>query len=304
MTVENASPDFPEYDGKTAKVWDRNAEWWDDQIGDGNAVQDLLEPITESMLELKPGNRVLDIAYGAGRFARRMATGGADVVAIDHSERFIQRARQRSKENDHKIDYRVMNATDQTALLSLGQASFDAAVCTMALMDMASIDPLISTLPQLLKPGSPFVFSVTHPVFNSGTARRIAEEQDRDGALITTFGAVVTDYSRRYVHMGIGIPAQPEPQYFFHRPIHMLLNACFKHGFVLAGIPQIKPTFLDIAPSGIPSSIIPHSKGVKCGLIRSNSPFSYSNHRPAKPKIPKPLVYAQVSPLGTSFATP
>ena len=25
-------------------------------------------------------------------------------------------------------------------------------------------------------------------------------------------------------------------------------------------------------------------------------PFSYSNHRPAKPKIPKPLVYAQVSP--------
>ena len=72
----------------------------------------------------------------------------------------------------------------------------------------------------------------------------------------------------------------------------------------LAGIPQIKPTFLDIAPSGIPSNIIPHSKGGKCGLIRSNSPFSYSNHRPAKPKIPKPLVYAQVSPLGTSFATP
>ena len=72
----------------------------------------------------------------------------------------------------------------------------------------------------------------------------------------------------------------------------------------LAGIPQIKPTFLEIAPSGIPSNIIPHSKGVKCGLIRSNSPFSYSTHRPAKPKIPKPLVYAQVSPLGTSFATP
>ena len=72
----------------------------------------------------------------------------------------------------------------------------------------------------------------------------------------------------------------------------------------LPGIPQIKPTFLDIAPSGIPSNIIPHSKGIKCGLIRSNSPFSYSNHRPAKPKIPKPLVYAQVSPLGTSFATP
>ena len=80
--------------------------------------------------------------------------------------------------------------------------------------------------------------------------------------------------------------------------------AALSTGASLAGIPQIKPTFLEIAPSGIPSNIIPHSKGVKCGLIRSKSPFSYSNHRPAKPKIPKPLVYAQVSPLGTSFATP
>ena len=42
---------------------------------------------------------------------------------------------------------------------------------------------------------------------------------------------------------------------------------------VQTGIPQIKPTFLDIAPSGIPSNIIPHSKGIKCGLIRSNPRF-------------------------------
>ena len=42
----------------------------------------------------------------------------------------------------------------------------------------------------------------------------------------------------------------------------------------LAGIPQIKPTFLDIAPAGIPPNIIPHSKSVKCGLIHSNSTLS------------------------------
>jgi hypothetical protein len=33
-------------------------------------------------------------------------------------------------------------------------------------MDMASITPLLSVLPQLLRPGGRFVFSVTHPVFN------------------------------------------------------------------------------------------------------------------------------------------
>ena len=68
------------------------------------------------------------------------------------------------------------------------------------------------------------------------------------------------------------------------------------------GIPQIKPTFLDIAPAGIPPNIIPHSKSVKCGLIHSNSTLSLGNHCTAKRKSPNPLVYAQVSPLGSSFA--
>ena len=39
----------------------------------------------------------------------------------------------------------------------------------------------------------------------------------------------------------------------------------------LTGIPQIKPPFLDIAPAGIPPNIMPHSKGVKCGLMRPDS---------------------------------
>ena len=71
---------------------------------------------------------------------------------------------------------------------------------------------------------------------------------------------------------------------------------------IITGIPQIKPPFLDMAPAGIPPNIIPHSKGVKCGLIHSKSPLSLVNHCTAKRKSPKPLVYAQVSPLGSSFA--
>ena len=271
MLYDQPSPDFPDYNEKTADVWDRLAEWWDDEIGDGNAVQDLLEPITERMLELKPGGRLLDIACGAGRFARRMAAAGANVVAIDHSERFIHRALQRSEGLDHKIEYRVVNAVDTAALLSLGEARFDAAVSTMALMDMASIEPLISTLPRLLGADGKFVFSVNHPAFNSGTVRRIAEEQDINGRLVTTFGAVVTNYSTGYVHMGTGVPGQPEPQFYFHRPIGMLLNTCFKNGFVLDWIEE--PTLPDSAVSKSQRPLswsnfheIPHSMVVRMRL--------------------------------------
>jgi 2-polyprenyl-3-methyl-5-hydroxy-6-metoxy-1,4-benzoquinol methylase len=236
---EQISPDFPEYDGQTAEVWDRLAEWWDDKIGDGNDFQDyLIEPASERLLVLKPGEQVLDIACGAGRFTRRMAALGANITAIDHSEKFIQRAKERTTEHADKIEYWVLDALDTSALLALGEKKFDAAICTMGLMDMSSIEPLISTLPKLLKPDGRFVFSVTHPVFNSGTSRQVAEQYYETGEILTRSGVTVTDYARSYAYMGIGIMGQPTPQHYFHRSISLLFNTCFKHGFALDGMEE------------------------------------------------------------------
>ena len=175
--MSGRSPDFPEYTQPAVESWDNLAEWWDDTIGDGNATQDLIvEPYSEKLLDLQPGERVLDIACGAGRFARRMADAGAIVTAFDHAERFINRARERSAGYEDRISYHVANASDPDAMLALTSGEpFDAAVCTMAIMDMAEITPLFSTLPKLLKPRGRFVFSVTHPVFNTENARPAIE---------------------------------------------------------------------------------------------------------------------------------
>lgn len=265
------SPDFPEYDNKAVEAWDRLAEWWDDKIGDGNEFQDyLIEPATERMLALKAGEQVLDIACGAGRFARRMASMGAVVTAIDQAERFLNRAQDRTVENNDRIQYLKLDATDTAAILSLGKGRFDAAVCTMALMDMSSITPLISSLPTLLRPQGRFVFSVTHPVFNSGTARHIAEQYEQDAEIIVRSGITITDYAEPYSYKGFGIPGQPEPQYYFHRPINLLFNTCFKYGFVLDDVEE--PVF----PEGFQSG--------------TNNPLAFSR----MPSIPPILVARMV----------
>ena len=104
-----------------------------------------------------------------------MADQGVQIVALDHSRKFIQLAKERSRDYEDRIEFHVANAADSDALLRVTGSPFDAAVCTMGLMDMAVITPLAETLPKLLKPNGKFVFSVTHPVFNSNETRNSME---------------------------------------------------------------------------------------------------------------------------------
>jgi len=229
------SPDFTRYARRTASVWEEIADWWDEAIGKGNKTQDLLvEPTQSQLLGLSDGQRVLDIACGAGRFTRRMASEGVHVVAFDNSAKFIARARRATPPQlARRIDYHVVDASDQRALSALGRQDFSAAVCTMALMDMATITPLLRALTELLAPDGVFVFSVTHPAFNSGDARIVGEQVVRGTTVGVEIGVRVRDYLTARAYQDVGVPRQPKRQFMFHRPLSMLLNACFDFGFVL-----------------------------------------------------------------------
>lgn len=223
------------------RAWEANAGWWDERIGaEGNDFHRLLvAPAQLELLQLAPGEHVLDVACGNGQFAREMARAGASVLAFDFSAAFVERARQRTEEaRVASIEYHVLDATDEGALLKLGAARFDAAVCTMALMDIATIDPLLRALMKLLKPAARFVFSVQHPCFNSTGCHPMAEEEDRQGDLVTTLSIRVLSYLDVPPQRGTGIVGQPEPHLYFHRTISELFNACFRAGFVLDGIAE------------------------------------------------------------------
>jgi SAM-dependent methyltransferase len=239
MPDNGKKSEFPEHAGENRRIWDANARWWDDRIGDGNDFQNLLiEPATERLLAISPGDAILDVACGAGRFARRMAELGARVVAFDQSARFVERARERTPK-DAAIEYHVIDASDAGAFVPLGAGRFDKAVCTMALMDMPGIAPLVSALARLLKPGGAFVFSVTHPCFNSGRIQRFAEMfEDESGRNVIRTGVKMASYLTPYATKAEGIIGQPEPQFYFHRPICSLFAPFFGAGFVVDGIEE------------------------------------------------------------------
>ena len=219
-------------------VWEQNASFWDERMGEGNRYHnELVAPAQERLLDLTRDDLVLDIACGNGQFARRMAQLGARVVASDFSEGMIERARSRTTENADLIEYSVIDATDQGAMMALGERRFDAAVCTMALMDISSIEPLISSLGHLLKPGGRFVFSVTHPCFNSPRTPMLLEQEDRSGQMVAKHSIRVSEYIRPAATKGVAMLGLA-PHYYFDRPISMLFNMCFGAGFALDGIEE------------------------------------------------------------------
>ncbi|HTA44873.1 MAG TPA: class I SAM-dependent methyltransferase [Bryobacteraceae bacterium] len=218
-------------------AWDRNAEFWNERMGEGNDFFNiLLWPAVERLLKPQPGERLLDVACGNGLTSRRLAAAKANVTAFDVSAAMIAIAV--GYPGQSNIDYRVIDATDAEALLGLGAGAFDGALCNMALMDMAEIGPLMTALAVLLKPGGRFVFSVLHPCFNNPATVQMGELEDRNGAMVTTYSVKIARYKTPFTQVGLAMNGQPVPHPCFHRPLSLLLSPALSAGLVLDGVEE------------------------------------------------------------------
>ena len=235
----------PGGNAESLAAWSANAEFWDQTQGDdGNHWQrTLVFPATWELLRPQPA-KLLELACGNGNFARAAAWRGVRVTATDGVEAQLERARGRT-DADLAIDYRRVDVTDGDAITAIPGAPFDAAVCNMALMDIAEIEPLLEALPQVLRAGAPFVLSLLHPAFNPGpdTALYIERVETPEGRLATRRGVRIANYLQPQVQRGIAVVGQPSLQPYFHRPLQVLLGTAFVRGWVLDGIrePSLPP---------------------------------------------------------------
>lgn len=223
--------------------WNDIADHWDAAIGEGNDFQKILIiPATDRLLSPGAGMVVLDACCGNGSYARRLAKSGCRVVAFDGSERLVELARGRVTPGPGTVEYHVADATSEGELgRLLGDGTLDGAVCSMAMMDLPVLEPLLRNVRRALKPGAAFVFSVGHPAFHSNESLKTATQSDggdNDGEPYQTFGCLVTRYLSDWPHPSRGLLDQPKPHWMFHRPLSTLLGACFAAGFVVDALEE------------------------------------------------------------------
>jgi len=227
--------EFPQFNDAVRKTWDTNANFWNERMGEGNSFHNtLIKPTQEKLLNLKPGETILDIGCGNGQFARQMAKLHVNITGVDISENQIKNAIAASADYKNQIRFKVVDATDESEMCKLGKQRFDAITCNMVIMDMAEIKPLASSVSNLLKPGGRFVFTIAHPVFNSpkGLTKVIERFEHENGEIEDILAIKIPQYMKSSQYQGIAIVGQPVPQHLFHRPISVLLNVFFEAGFV------------------------------------------------------------------------
>jgi SAM-dependent methyltransferase len=236
-----------EENSRVRAAWDANAEHWDQRMAEGNAFAlRLIAPSEESLLAIRRGTRVLDVACGNGLHARRLARRGATVLAVDVSPRMIELARQRTPA-ELDVEYRVVDAANEGELAALPDA-FDAAVCHMAVFDMERVDRLFAAVAARLRAGDPFVVSSVHPCFNSARPIMYTEVSEQTDPPSVTHGVRIEEYltPREFPARAFRDSKSPHP--VFHRPLSMMLGEAFRSGFVLTGV--VEPAFAEDGSRG------------------------------------------------------
>ena len=154
MSAQDATPRFdPErYKATTLEQWQRAAEAWDRWTP---TLQAWLGPPTEVMLDLAdigPGDRVLDVAAGAGEpaitAAKRVGPTGS-VLATDISPNILAYAQRAAAARDlTNLDTRVMDGEH----LDLSDATFDAALSRVGLIYFPDRQRALAEIRRVLVP--------------------------------------------------------------------------------------------------------------------------------------------------------
>ena len=118
------------------------------------------------ILAPKPGQRVLDVAGGAGEMAKRLAGPGHTVVVVDPSLAMINVGRAHGIRN-------VSWVAGLARELPFANNSIDAAVCAFGIRNVTYVDRAMQEIYRVLKPGGRFVcleasrpWSVIRPIYH------------------------------------------------------------------------------------------------------------------------------------------
>lgn len=199
------------------ELWEASAEAWLSFVQNDVNRTRILDPVVLEMCGSMWGKRVLDVGCGEGRFSRKLATRGADVIGIDPTETFLQAARSLDPLGDYVLGY--------ANNLQFRDASIDAAVYYLSLCDLEDLDGAMREAGRVIRPGGHIVIADLHPLLGRG-------EWKEDSYNLRGY---IEPASEVYEWSGLKVRN-------YHRPFSVWANSLSQAGFVMENLAEPVPS--------------------------------------------------------------
>lgn len=144
LDAERRMPVQP-HNQKAAATWGAGGDGYDKV---SESIADSIEHVL-NRLDIKPGERVLDLATGTGWTARRIAQKGAKVVGVDIGEGVIEAARHLARQANLDIEFLVGDAEK----CDLPSGAFDVITSTCGVMFASRPAEVAAELARLCRKG-------------------------------------------------------------------------------------------------------------------------------------------------------
>jgi ubiquinone/menaquinone biosynthesis C-methylase UbiE len=125
-----------------------------------NALIAVEEQLAIPLLATIPATSILDLGTGTGRYAIRLATKGANVVALDQSEAMLSVAQQAAERAGVRIQFL---RHDLKMDIPLEFNGFDLVIAALVLCHLESLDHMAEEAYRVLRPGGHLLVTDFHP---------------------------------------------------------------------------------------------------------------------------------------------
>lgn len=216
---------------KNKTSWGKVADWYDNLLDSENTYQNaVILPNLLRLLNIKKGDKILDVACGQGFFAHEFAQSGAVVHGVDISSELVALAKTGASSSEK---FFTASADDLGKVIK--EDGFDKAVIVLALQNIENLNGTLAQVYAKLKTGGKFYIILNHPAF------RIPKRSDWGFDEVNNIQYRRVDSylseSKEVIDMH---PGQKKKEFTisFHRPLQVYFKAFGKAGFVVTRLEE------------------------------------------------------------------
>jgi ubiquinone/menaquinone biosynthesis C-methylase UbiE len=225
---------------KQSTGWGNVAQWYHETVEDVASYQrDLIMPNLLRLMEIKPGQKILDLGCGEGLFTRRFAKAGAEMTAIDIATSLVDIAKRAcaSESELYKFQPRFF-VSNAESIPMVADASQDMVLINLAIQNIENVGNVFKECARVLKTNGKLFLVLNHPAFRIPKAS--GWEWSSDNKIQYRQESRYMSESREKIDMAPSVKGRvgSEQTISFHRPLQFFVKLLGKNGLAIVNMEE------------------------------------------------------------------